>query len=445
MLAPMRSLALLGLAAAAAACGDNTGLVLTISAPDVPASARRIEVVLASADEAHTVMVGGQLRGGRVRYYRQRSTAGVFPLHRTSKSLDGFVVRIEAQDGAGDESFVPLVFAYEGEGEELAAGAQPIAAGAVLGAEDAVIAGERLPLALPVPAGSRLEATATLIPLQAADPALGVLSGQILEVECPAGGLDARSGVAWQPPAKTQLRLLRPEPGGKEPLDATLRGLDLDCDGFAAGGDCDDVRPQYNPRAVDACDGVDMNCDGSSFAVQGCTLAQAACADGTQGVELCHDADPPSKASECLPTPACQCQLGTCSKCVFSFVLAGLEAKPCAPGVSELPFSGTCSPSTPCTVEVLRVDGPWRAAVAADPEATFDLRADVTRNAVQLRVKLDEDSVDPKSVIGALHLAISGGVPDPLYLRVDLQLQPGGVPSCSGVALPDGEFKMECN
>jgi hypothetical protein len=69
----------------------------------------------------------------------------------------------------------------------------------------------------------------------------------------------------------------------------------------------------------------------------------------------------------------------------------------------------------------------------------------VTRNAVQLRVKLDEDSVDPKSVIGALHLAISGGVPDPLYLRVDLQLGLGGVPSCSDVALPDGEFRMECN
>jgi hypothetical protein len=191
---------------------------------------------------------------------------------------------------------------------------------------------------------------------------------------------------------------------------------------------------------------MDLNCDGSNLAVEPCILAQAACGE-TEGVQLCQE-DPVKKFGSCEPSPACECVPGMCSTCTFLFVPDGqTAAKPCAPGISELPFlgAGACSSSEPCTVEVLRVDGPWRAAVAADGMASFGLRAVVTKNSVALRLKLDESSVmkDPSS-IGSLHLAVSGSAPEPLYLRVDLRLEASGIPSCDSVKRPDGDYSMLC-
>ncbi|HWO26199.1 MAG TPA: putative metal-binding motif-containing protein [Kofleriaceae bacterium] len=443
----MRSIALLGtllgLAVIAAACGgDNTGLVLTIRAPGVSKEARRIEIVLASADPAELVKIDGQPVGGSTRYYSQKSTAGVITLPPDEPDLDGFMVRIEGRGGQGDESFVPLVLAYAGEAApSTASGEQPIAAGAVLDEK-------QQPLALEVPAGSRLEATVDLISLQPASPDQGVATGQILALSCRSNGGEVPSGVVWQPSALLQHRLLRPDPASDSPLDATARKLDLDCDGFAMdGGDCDDVRASYNPRATEKCDGQDMNCDGSRFAVTACSLASGTC-DGAEGVQLCRDLDAGTPVTGCLPTAECQCQLGACTKCALAFEGGSTvgAVKPCAPGVSMLPLTGPCDAGSPCIVEVLRDDGPWHVTVASDAVAVFDRRAMVTRPVVFLRAKLETSELPKPTTsvpsIGETHIAVSGPAAQSQYLRIDLQL--GGSAMCGDVALPGGNYRMEC-
>src|SRR5262245_17618980 len=107
----MRALVLIGLVGAAA-CGDDTGLMLPVSAPQGPAGASRIEIVLANPDAIEKVQ--GQITGGDVEYYRQKSTT--VPVEDIAR-LDGYVVRIEARDGAGDEKFVPFVLAYGARAE----------------------------------------------------------------------------------------------------------------------------------------------------------------------------------------------------------------------------------------------------------------------------------------------------------------------------------------
>jgi hypothetical protein len=441
----MRSIALLGLAAAAAACsGDDTGLVLTIRAPDVPDSARRIEVVLASADPAEIVMADGQINGGSVRYYSQKSTAGMISLPSEKPRLDGFVVRIEGRDGGGSESFVPLVFAYAGE--QPVDGEQPIAAGAVLGEDE-------LPIPVDVPAGSRLEATAHLLSYMPAAPDLGVMNGQILEVRCRSNAGEVRSGVAWQRPDMLQLRLLRPDPAGDSPLDATARKLDLDCDGFAADvGDCDDVRAPFNPRAAEKCDGEDMNCDGSSLAIVPCSLTPGTCDGETEGVLLCSDVDKGKPLTTCQLPSGCECVTGSCSRCALSFEpgSASGSVKPCSPGVSVVQLPAPCDADTRCTVEVLHADMPWRAAVAFDAPAPFERSTVVARPLVYLRVKLEAlelpKPTTPIPSLGGVYLAISRDGAPPQYFRVDLYLGTSGTSgACSGVALPGGNYRMDCN
>lgn len=425
----MRAAVLIGLIGAAA-CGDNTGLLLTISAPQGPPGVTRIELVLANPDAI--AAVGGQITGGDVQYLRQKSaTAPVEDLAR----LDGFVVRIEARDGKDRERFVPLVLAYGGRPE-------PIAIGAVLDPSGR-------PMALEVPAGSRVEATATMTPLAPADPAKGVMSGQILEVRCADNAGGWRSGLAWQPPAGTQLRLLFPAPGDDAKLDATSRPLDLDCDGYTADGrDCDDVRARYNPGADELCDGEDMNCDGSQFAVTRCSPTTSSCGPGQEeGVQFCRDVAGGAPIGECVGSPACLCRNGPCARCALAFE-GNTPERPCAPAIDVIENLAACTASAPCTVDVIRDEGPWEAAVAADPRGTFDRRAVVTMGKVHLRVKLRvaslPDTVSAGDSVGAVHLAISGGGMPPRHVGIDLQLAGGGVASCP--ASPDlpGHHGMQC-
>ena len=60
------------------------------------------------------------------------------------------------------------------------------------------------------------------------------------------------------------------EPDGDTDTDSdTLDCEDLDGDGFSAahcgGPDCDDADPSIRPRAVELCDDIDQDCDGSLF------------------------------------------------------------------------------------------------------------------------------------------------------------------------------------
>ncbi len=423
----MRALVLIGLVGAAA-CGDNTGLLLTIAAPQGPAGATRIELVLANPDAI--AVVDGQITGGDVRYYRQKSiTAPVEDLAQ----LDGFVVRIEGRDGRGDERFVPFVLAYGDRPE-------PIAIGAVLDPSG-------LPMELQVPAGARVEATATMTPLAPADLAKGVLRGEIAELPCEENAGAWRSGLAWHPPAGSPLRLLLPDPDGDSKQDASSRPLDLDCDGYTADGrDCDDVRVRYNPGAAERCDGEDMNCDGSPYAVTACGPATTTCGTGpTDGVRLCEDVASPTPPGECVALPSCLCRAGPCAKCTLAFE-ADAMAKPCAPAAGKLSNLGACSPATPCTVEVLQEDGPWEATVAADEDGPFERRTMVTTGEAWLRVKARLSSLPAQggASVGAVHLAIKVGPAEPRYVGIDLQLESAGRDDCATTLTPSGYHGMLC-
>jgi hypothetical protein len=428
----MRALILIGLVGAAA-CGGDTGLVLKISAPDGPGQAARIEIVLANPDAIGTA--GGQLTGGTVRYYRQQSTTAAVDV----ADLDGRVVRIEGRDGKGDEVFVPFVFAYDDAGPQP--GRPPIAAGAVLDPQG-------LPLAVEVPAGSILEATVSMIPLKAADVKLGVLSGQIAEIQCGSNDGPWRSGIAWQPPTGDQLRLLLPEPDDESKLDATARALDLDCDGFVADQrDCDDLRARYNPGAAETCDGEDTNCDGSHLAITQCNPPDADCGPGsTDGILFCEDTAQGTPVTMCAGSPACRCRAGNpgpCSRCTLAFEEMDLPVKPCAPAVAKLSV-GPCDALSPCLVEVIRDDGPWAASVAAGPQLEFKLSATVVTGEVYLRVKAEQSSLiaAPGASVGAVHLAISRALALPRYIGIDLELATQRTDACVTAM---GYFGMTCS
>lgn len=64
---------------------------------------------------------------------------------------------------------------------------------------------------------------------------------------------------------------------------------DLDGDGVAAAEDCDDDDPTVYPGAVEACDGVDNDCDPETSAPQGEMDADL---DGALACEDCDDLDP---------------------------------------------------------------------------------------------------------------------------------------------------------
>jgi hypothetical protein len=428
--AAMRSLALICLVAAG--CGD-TGLALAISAPDVPPGVDRIEIVLASPD---FVVGEDQLTGGDVRYYRQQATAG--ELAKPGK-LDGYVVRLEGRDGQGDETFVPFVIAY--------AGAEPVAAGSVLD-------GDGLPIPLAVPSASRIEATISMVALLPADPDLGVMSGQIEEVRCSSNTGEWRSGIAWQPPADVQLRLLLPEPGGDSKQDATARPLDLDCDGVRVNaGDCDDLRARIHTGAAEKCDGEDSNCDGAHYAVTQCDPPTGECEPSSvDGIQVCHDADAAPR-STCQGSPACRCRLGSggaCAKCTLAIEGMAPPVKPCAPAAARLPLP-QCTQSSPCDVEVMQYPDNvgWDIAIASGASLEFKSFAKVINTELALRVKPRAlpTTAAPGASVGAVHLVVRNDMNDVnvfTVIDIDLQLGPGRIEGCSSIPTQNGTYPMAC-
>jgi hypothetical protein len=430
MIARMRALLLIGLVGAAACSHGDTGLAITLSAPDVPPGADRIEVVMASPD---VVTVEGQPPGA-VRYYRQKSSAGVLD---KLTALDGYSLRIEGRPGKGDEKFIPLVIAYAGDA--------PVAVGAVP-------APDGKPLALVVPDSSRIEATVAMVPLQAVDLPLEIAIGQLAEMRCGANSGAWRSGIVWHPPGDDQLRLLFPDPDSASQLDASSRPLDLDCDDYRAdGGDCDDLRPRLNPGATEACDGVDVNCDGPAFAFVQCNPPEIECGAGsTDGIALCRDTATGTPGL-CMGSPACRCRStsGTnlCSKCTLAFKGSSTSASPCSPGLAKVQLEG-CLSTAPCLVQVVHYldDTEWDIEIAPNQQAEFK-SSSTSYGELWLRVKSRRETVSaaPGASIGAVHLVVVNSLSSFRPIGFDLQLK-DTVDDCSSVAaqLPE-TYQMSCS
>jgi hypothetical protein len=425
------SICLAGVAGASAvACSGEVGLVLALDAPNGPGSASRIEIVLASPADGATATVGdqrvapGQLDAETVRYYRQKAPAGTV-LH--VGRVGGFVIRVEPRDGAdADEPFVPFVLAYDEDDSGL------IGVGAILG-EDG------LPAAIDVPAGARLEATATMIPLMRTSLERGIGRGEGTEVACVGDSAPRRSGIVWRPPTGLEVRLLLPDAGQSS---AAMRPLDLDCDGHAAdAGDCDDLRAKYHAGAADTCDGEDTNCRGDKYALEACTVSNACPAAGDVGVRFC--ADVPGTTATCVPSPACRCAAGTCTKCMLAFEGAP-PMKACSPGVGKLKLPA-CGLPGPCAIDVVTNNPRWEIAVGATSAGPFGRRVVLDGEEVFVLAKYvsPPSPLPPPGVsLGEAHLAVTSGAGTE-YLGIDLEL---GVSAntCADQASDGATFKMLC-
>jgi hypothetical protein len=74
-----------------------------------------------------------------------------------------------------------------------------------------------------------------------------------------------------------------------QPLDNCQPTVDADADGSPSGEDCDDNDPARHPFAVEACDGIDNDCDGEvdefvpNQCPEGLLCIEAQCTQATPG------------------------------------------------------------------------------------------------------------------------------------------------------------------
>jgi hypothetical protein len=402
------------------ACGSDAGAVLTVVAPDGPASAARLEIILANSDPSTITHVDGQrvspagLEEEKVRYYRQRAEGGAIV---DVTRLDGFVVRIEPNDDAADDrTFIPFMVAYDAADHVIGIGTIADEAGQ--------------PAAVEVREDLTTQYTVDMVALAAAGDATGIRVREVLEVDCGANDGAWPSGVAWRPSQGTQLRLMYPDAGADaKATDASARATDLDCDLHAATeSDCDDLRGAFHTDRAELCDGIDSACDGPSQMIVEC--GQPAC--GRPSVQSCSDTSPP-RTSTCMPDATCQCTNGVCVQCTLEFEATsdvGRQA-PCAPSVGKIHLEG-CSPDTPCVVTVVNQSGqPWHGQVGATQTGSFGSQVTLVAPEVWLRAKLEAADVTgtPAASVGMLYLDITG--PYTRLLGVDLLLQQLASTACT--------------
>jgi Putative metal-binding motif len=386
---------------AVAACGSEDGTILAIRAPEGPDGVARLEIVLAA--DGRVDAVDDQRKAPRdfagveaVRYYRQRATAGVI---EGVGRADGFTLRIEPDLAmVPDQTFVPFLVAYDADGDVIGVGA--------------VLGEQREPASITIEGSAMRKYFVDMVPLAAMDPALGMGDRQSMRVDCD----DWTSGIAWRP-AATQLRLLLAEPGSS---DASVRALDLDCDGHAADeSDCDDLRAFFHAGRQDACDGMDQNCDGARTTVQAC--ANANCATG--GVQLCDDRTG-EPIGACQQTASCACTGGgPCAYCALAYKPTSNPATqtPCAPASGKMKFPA-CIEGAPCTIDVLSATPPWTAYLSNNPTMGFTTRITVMTGDAYIELKSGNVIGQAGDSVGTLHLMVTQGGATRL-VSVDLQLQ----------------------
>jgi hypothetical protein len=375
----MRLLA--SLALLAGACGADEGALLGFEgAGDVTAD--RVEIVLASAKPDHL----SEIDDPRAGYFRQRiNIDGIEGVG----SLAGLTVRIEPDVlEAPDEAFIPFVFAFEGDA---------LVGVATFTGSD----GKPAPIAIEGGRVSKYMLTLTPVTHVAPDAPLAPSTGTVVECQ---GTSAWRSGYAWQPPTGPQLRVLLPDPELDANMkNATMRASDLDCDGHAAADDCDDLRPSIHPGAVEACDGVDSDCDGELMEVVSCAGSNT-CA--SESVALCID-DGTSPPPACLPDASCACSATAglqCASCGFFHRAVNSEKEACAPAVGKLHTS-----CTNCTVEVVDVKGPFEVTLSTIAGGPFE-SSTLSMGYFYLRAVQTAPqtfAVAPRESIGEVYLAIT--------------------------------------
>ncbi len=428
----MRSLGLL-LLASLAACGDNDGAVLTFATPDGPVTATRIELVRASAQEpieASQRVRPGALDEEDARYYLQRARGGVF---EQPGALDGLTLRIEPETQvAPDEQFIPFALLYAGE--------TLVGVGTV---EDAN--GE--PTAIVIRPGMLAQYRMRVAPISPLTGDDGAISdGRARVVSCVRPGDDEAwtSGIAWKRAGHSQRRLVLARSGD----DARERGADLDCDEHdARDEDCDDLRLAFHEGQAETCDGLDTDCDEQmTEVIEECPLSSGLC--GGTGIAYCTEGGPMNvqpvlHGCAAAPTCACDPQTGNvdlCTRCVLAY-RAGEPRPLCAPALGKLhPRGMLCEQNAPCRVEVVAVDGPFKAEVAALEAGPFD-DATITGSAYVWLTLEHEDgpTIDamPRASVGAVYLAVRNGNGTFLPVSVDIALAEGVSGECEPAPTPN--------
>ena len=420
----MRPLSLVLMFAACGGRGD--GAVLSFTAPDGPAGAARIELVLASAGSDARTTANQRMRPGilleeSVVYYRQRSSVDAI---LGVGHLDGFEVRIEPdQMVVEDERLIPFALIFDAQDALIGVGT--------------VNDGNGIPSPVLVKPGTVASYDITVVRLAPDTDDGGVAVGQGHAIVCEGQQGSWPSGAVWRSERGPQIRLLLPDVSkNPDSTDAMARETDLDCDLHAADErDCDDLRAAYHPGQTETCDGADTDCDGRLLElIEGC----AAPISGTcsaPGVQLCTEGTN-SPAPACVTSAACGCVLPAsdplgCHACELDGVgsLGGSgPIDPCAPAVGKILIDSCQAPG--CSVDVVGADGPWEIEIGPDQDGPFSARlTHITAGYYFLHATYLGSSPFPPNAntIGGAYIAITGPQGGPAVLQpinLELAIQP---------------------
>lgn len=386
-------LAYLLLGSVVACGGTEEGALLVLDAPE-GATAQRIEIILASADPATIEDVENQrvqptdLAQEPVRYYRQRAITGELDNVGT---LAGFSVRLEPNLDVPEGELIPILFAYDAQDQLTAIGA---------------VLDNGMPRPVEIIDGQLLRFDVAMTVVAQTDGLDGIGDNEAVVVDC----TGFRSGVAWRS-GETQLRLLLPDRSQDgEATDASTRKSDMDCDDHKAiADDCDDLRSEFHFGAVEACDGLDHDCDFRSQELVPCEGITTACGL-TSGVGICLDRPGATSANTiaCTAEPECACEDGNCSFCTIAFEGGdGLPSSPCTPSVAHDVFVVACGGS--CAVEVLsRAGDPFRTRISLPGTGQFSDKLTNVTSKIDVEVEAFSDLAAAGSeIVGGIFLSVT--------------------------------------
>ncbi len=414
-----------------AACSSGYGANVTFSAPHGPTGATSYELVLATTDLAPIIPAQRVSPTGSteeaVTYYLQRTALAGGRIDQ----VDGYHVLVEDVPGVAEAAYVPFALFYDDAKHLVGIGTYAI---------------DGAPASIVVPRARVGLYTLEVEAVTEVVDTMPVISGEALRVRCGASDTAFVSGIVWRSASGREVRVMLPDPGAlaADPLDATLRPLDLDCDGVtvavaASSNDCDDTRARFHAGAADVCDGEDTNCDGAPYVIESCHATES-CAAST-GVRLCADAT--QERSSCMTDNVCTCAVDStnsgCRRCIITAAATSAGEQMCLPALDAMiGTNGTCSAG--CTIGVVATHGGWTAQVAPSAQGPFAATAAGVTSSYALRVTRADTSVgNPGMSVGSVDLVIISST-GPQLASYDLQATSTGIGSCPGT----GPYVMNC-